>query len=279
MAKKSFLSNKKIVIDKRESGIFGNELGVKRVLELEVALIDPNPFQPRLEMNQEELQELADSIKTQGLIQPITVRKSRAGRYEIVAGHRRLAAVKLLEKETISTLIADITDEQMKVQVLIENIQRSDLNHLEVAIGIETIKKSMDIEYIEIGSMIGKSSAYITKVMSILKLSELIKEEVRMGRYKTLNVLYALNQHIKDHSKQNELYKEIINRKLNEVAAIELISPKNEKVVRSRGGYVFLSKSKGNVLSFSLDFKTISDDERLDAIAELEAVIQRLKSA
>lgn len=157
---------------------------------LKISDIRPNPYQPRKTFNQESLQELADSIKEVGVIQPILVRKSISG-YELLAGERRLRASKLADKNDIPAIIIEVTDQDMMEYALLENIQREDLNIVEEALGYEQLIKKLKYTQEELAKRIGKSRAHITNVLRILKLPQevldlLSKNKLTFGHARAL---------------------------------------------------------------------------------------------
>src|SRR6266568_2785409 len=131
--------------------------------------IDPNPVQPRRVFEPERLQELANSIKVNGIIQPIVVRAS-GGRYQLVAGERRWRAAKLAGLETVPVVIQDIPDERLLEITLIENIQREDLNPIETAVAFERLAKELNLSHEQIGERTGKDRSTITNLLRLLQL-------------------------------------------------------------------------------------------------------------
>jgi len=169
--------------------IFGN-LGTEvvhpktgeSILEVEISKISPNPFQPRSEFGKEEIQELADSIREKGLLQPILLRKHGAG-FQIVAGERRFRATQLLGSPLISALVRDqLSDRDMMEMALIENIQRVQLNVIEEAIAYEQLINNCGITHEELAQKLGKSRSAITNTLRLLKLDDELKALIREGK-------------------------------------------------------------------------------------------------
>jgi ParB family transcriptional regulator, chromosome partitioning protein len=131
--------------------------------------IDPNPMQPRRVFEPTRLQELADSIRANGIIQPIVVRPS-GGRYQLVAGERRWRAAKLAGLESIPAVIQDIPDERLLEITLIENIQREDLNPIEAATAFDRMSKELNLSHEQIGERTGKDRSTITNLLRLLQL-------------------------------------------------------------------------------------------------------------
>lgn len=139
--------------------------------EIPIALIHPNPFQPRKSFNENELIMLAQSIKENGLIQPVSVRKSEGG-FELVAGERRLRACTLLNKEKISAIVYELDDREAAAWTVVENLQRSDLGIFEEAEGIEKLVFLWDVSREEAASRLGMAPSTLSNKLRLLKLSD-----------------------------------------------------------------------------------------------------------
>lgn len=144
---------------------------------LSISLLHPGKFQPRKYFDEESLNELADSIKRNGIIQPIVVRKdpNNEGYYEIIAGERRWRASKIAGLEEVPVVIKDLSDKACLEIAIIENIQRQDISPIEEGEAYQRLKNEFFYTYKELGSVIGKSESYITNMTRILTLSENIK--------------------------------------------------------------------------------------------------------
>lgn len=173
-------SNERIDFDNFENEIVKNT-SKDEIVELNIADIRSNPYQPRKSFDEQALNELAESIKEHGLVQPIIVKKSIKG-YEIVAGERRTKASKIAGKTTIPAIIRDFNDTQMMEIALIENIQRENLNPIEEANAYEKILTAENITQEELAKKFGKSRSYITNILGILRLPENIKNYVVEGK-------------------------------------------------------------------------------------------------
>ncbi len=149
--------------------------------ELKISEIRPNPYQPRVEFDENGLKELADSIKENGVFQPILVRKSVQG-YELVAGERRLRASKLAEKTTIPALIVEFDDRQMMEISLLENIQRKDLTAIEVAKAYRQLMDKLNYTQDELAKRIGKSRTNVANMLRLLSLPEEVRTMVNEGK-------------------------------------------------------------------------------------------------
>ncbi len=173
-------SNERIDFDNFENEIVKNT-SKDEIVELNIADIRSNPYQPRKSFDEQALNELAESIKEHGLVQPIIVKKSIKG-YEIVAGERRTKASKIAGKTTIPAIIRDFNDTQMMEIALIENIQRENLNPIEEANAYEKILTTENITQEELAKKFGKSRSYITNILGILRLPENVKNYVIEGK-------------------------------------------------------------------------------------------------
>ncbi|MCG1010601.1 ParB/RepB/Spo0J family partition protein [Salinicoccus sp. ID82-1] len=145
------------------------------VIELKISDIRRNPYQPRVEFNEEKLKELAESIENHGVIQPIIVRKSVKG-YDIVAGERRYRASRLLGRETIPAIIKEMTDTEMMELAIIENLQRENLNPLEEALSYRQLMSTLNITQSEVAQRLGKSRPYIANMLRLLNLPQTIRQ-------------------------------------------------------------------------------------------------------
>ena len=152
------------------------------VHEVELDKISPNPFQPRLEFADAELQELAASIAQSGLIQPIFLRKHEGG-YQIVSGERRFRAFQRLKLDRIPALVREqVSDRDMRELALVENIQRVQLNALEEALAYEQLANEVGLTHEEIAGKVGKSRAAVTNTLRLLKLEPEVREWLREGK-------------------------------------------------------------------------------------------------
>lgn len=153
------------------------------VVKTPVDQIDANPFQPRLEFNEDELQSLSDSIRTQGLLQPILIRShpEAIGRYQIVAGERRFRAAARAGLTEIPAIVRETSDSDAAVLALVENLQRQDLNPLEEAEGYQRLLHEFGLTHETLGNAVSKSRAHIGNTVRLLKLSDPIKQRIREG--------------------------------------------------------------------------------------------------
>ena len=166
-----------------ECGALNNRQTVRevKVVKVPIEKVIPNPYQPRKTFNEESLNELAQSIKIYGIIEPIIVKKSVKG-YEIVAGERRTKAAKLAGLTKVPAIVKDFSDEDMMEIALLENIQREDLNPIDEATSINGIIKMRGFTQEEFAQRFGKSRSYITNLLGLLRLPKSVQEKVKSGK-------------------------------------------------------------------------------------------------
>ena len=167
--------NKEIVTDSETPAASGD------VLRIPVRIIEPNPFQPRLTFDQEALEELAESIRTLGLIQPITVRRTSDGKYQIISGERRFRASKLAGMEMIPAYIRDTNDPGMLEMAIVENVQREDLDPIETALGYQRLIDECDLTQEQMAQRVGKKRASVTNYLRLLKLPAKVQHDLKVG--------------------------------------------------------------------------------------------------
>lgn len=200
----------------------GNAIQVQKI---DLDLIDTNPFQPRTEFNPEELQELADTIREQGLIQPITVRKFN-GRFQIVSGERRTRAARLAGWKTIDAYVHELlSDKKMAEWSLIENIQRVDLNAIEIGKSYEKLIENYGYTHEDLAKSVGKSRSAITNSLRLLKLPEQVQTWIAEGKISQSAARALLSPEIADPER---VAREIIEKGMN-VREIENLSQKKKK--------------------------------------------------
>jgi len=171
---------KKAPAGKAEASTISPGDGDLRQLPLE--FLQRGKYQPRIDFDEAALQELADSIKAQGVMQPIVVRSIGADRYEIVAGERRWRASQLAALDTIPAIVRDISDETAIAMALIENIQRENLNPLEEARALKRLQTEFDLSQQEVATAVGKSRPVIANLMRLLSLEREVLEMLEHGR-------------------------------------------------------------------------------------------------
>jgi len=159
----------------------GVEIGTKRVLDIPIELVSPNPDQPRQDFNEKQVSELAESIKENGVIQPIIVQR-RGEKYEIIAGERRWRAAHLAGFETIPAILKEVTEKKSLELALIENIQRENLNPVEEAMAYQALIDKFGLTQEKIADVVNKDRSSIANIIRLLKLPEEILNDIRTGR-------------------------------------------------------------------------------------------------
>lgn len=212
--------------------IFGKEKQINKVISININEISPNPNQPRTEFNEQELQQLSDSIRINGLLQPLTVRKNIYNKYELISGERRLRASKLAGLTEIPAIVVDTDERQSAIFALIENIQRADLNFFEEALAIKNLISEWNITQEEASERLGKAQSTLANKLRLLKLND---EEQQMILQNGLTERHARALlKINDEEKRSQALIHIIEKKMNVIQAetyIEqlLSAPKPEK--------------------------------------------------
>jgi ParB family chromosome partitioning protein len=208
-----------------------NSLG--SVNEIKISEIEVNPFQPRTEFDSQALSELADSIKLQGLIQPITVRRLNANSYQLISGERRLRASKLAGLVQIPAYIRLANDQQMLEMALIENIQRENLNAIEVALSFQRMIDECNLKQEELGERVSKNRSTVTNYLRLLRLPPAIQASIRdgaitMGHAKTLIT-------IEDPTKQIFIHQHIIQQGLSVRKTEEMVRDMQNSPAKKEG--------------------------------------------
>jgi ParB family chromosome partitioning protein len=153
----------------------------ERYQEVDISLLNPGAYQPRRQMDSAALEELANSIESQGIIQPIVVRKQGAG-YEIIAGERRFRAAKIAGLTEVPIIIRDLSDQAVLAIALIENIQRQDLNAIEEATALNRLMEEFDLTHLEVAKAVGRSRAAVTNILRLLKLQPEVRQLLEEGK-------------------------------------------------------------------------------------------------
>ena len=194
---------------------------VGSIAQLPLEQIEPNPFQPRVDFDDTALGELSTSIKEQGIIQPITVRKLGYDKYQIISGERRYKASKLAGLKTIPAYIRVANDQGMLEMAIVENIQREDLNALEVALSYKRLIDECGLTQEELSERLGKNRSTVTNFLRLLKLPPDILASVRDGKISMGHARAILG--VDDIDKQLYIYREILNKNLS-VRDVELLA-------------------------------------------------------
>ena len=189
-------------------GDFGEEIREKSPYQmLPIHKVEPNPNQPRRDFDPEELQSLAESIGTHGVVQPLTVREMDSGYYQIIAGERRWRAARMAELREIPAVIIEADDKKAMELALIENLQRQDLNPVEEALGYQSLIEDFALTQEEAAARVGKSRPAVANALRLLSLSPSVLERVRKGELSAGHARAILT--IKDPKKQAEVAQKI----------------------------------------------------------------------
>ena len=270
--------------DITSSDISGNYVA-GAVAELNIDFIEANPFQPRTDFDDTALNELAESIKIQGVIQPVTVRKMGRDKYQLISGERRLRASKMAGLKTIPVFIRVANDEQMLEMALIENTHREGLNAIEIALSYQRLIEECNITQEQLSEKVGKDRSTVTNFLRLLKLPPEVQVALRDGFISMSQARAIIN--IEDKTKQLIILKEIIDKDLSVRQVEELVRSLNTKNVKTKKqkdvlpeAFIYkvdsLSKSLNTKVkinrnskgkgSLTIDFKNDEDFERLIAI-------------
>jgi ParB family transcriptional regulator, chromosome partitioning protein len=241
--------------DKNADQIIGN------IIEIDLKSIEVNPFQPRTHFNEEALQELANSILELGVIQPITVRKLEGAHFQLVSGERRLRAAKSIGLETIPAYVRLANDEEMLLMALVENIQRKDLDPIEVALSYQQLIDQVSLTQEELSQRVGKKRTTVTNYLRLLKLDPIIQTGMRDGFISMGHGRAIIN--IDDNEDQLAIYKRIIDRNLSVRQTEDLVhqfksnSDTKPKTVLSQPEYIYdIEKSFANFFGSKVHIKS-----------------------
>ena len=248
--------------DKNADKLVGN------ILEIELSAIEENPFQPRTNFNEEALNELAASIKELGVIQPITVRKLSGNKFQLVSGERRFRASKKIGATTIPAYIRIANDQEMLEMALVENIQRSDLDPIEIALSYQQLIEEIKLTQEELSKRVGKNRTAVTNYLRLLKLDPIIQTGIRDG-FLTMGHGRALIN-IENQNVQLDIYKRIIENNLSVRQTEELVRhTKEEKRSSKKGSSInetpdFIKESEQEINDFfgqKVEFKLLGNNK------------------
>ncbi len=201
--------------DKNADKVIGN------IVEIDINAIEVNPFQPRTNFSEESLRELASSIKELGIIQPITVRKTDFNKYQLVSGERRYRASKLVGLETIPAYIRIANDQETLEMALVENIQRQDLDPIEIALSYQRLIEEINLTQEQMSERVGKKRSTISNYLRLLKLDPIIQTGIRDGFISMGHGRALIN--IEDQADQLHIYEKIVSKKLSVRQTEELV--------------------------------------------------------
>lgn len=221
--------------------------GINTIL---LSQVEANPFQPRVDFKDDALHELSESIRQQGIIQPITVRKMGHDRYQIISGERRFKASKMAGLESIPAYIRIANDQNMLEMALVENIQRENLNALEIAISYHRLMEECGISQEELADKVGKDRTTVINYLRMLKLPPQIQTAVRDGKITMGHARAIIN--VSDVGLQLKIYNDILENELSVRKVEDLV---RESVKKKSA----ITKPIKNATSLDIEFKSIED--------------------
>ncbi|NNK87238.1 MAG: ParB/RepB/Spo0J family partition protein [Flavobacteriaceae bacterium] len=234
----------KSVSDKNADQVIG------QIVELDINRIEVNPFQPRTQFNEETLRELASSIQELGVIQPITVRKTGFNKFQLVSGERRYRASKMIGLNTIPAYVRLANDQEMLEMALVENIQRQDLDPIEIALSYQRLIKDINLTQEQLSERVGKNRSTIANYLRLLKLDPIVQTGMRDGFISMGHGRALVN--IEDPQIQLEVYEQILLDKLSVRETEELVRDfKSPKKIKSRRKQEIPEFIKDGVRDFS----------------------------
>ena len=201
--------------------------GINEILEIEIDKIQPNPYQPRKQFNQERLNELVQSIKTQGIIQPVVLTRGDNDKYTLVVGERRWRAARILGMKTIPAIVKEMNNKQIMETALIENIQREDLNPIELAHAYKKLIDEFKYTQEELSEIVGRSRSSIANILRLLKLPEHIQNAIQENKITEGHGRALLA--VEDEEKRERLFKKMITDKVTVREAEKKAKLKKEK--------------------------------------------------
>jgi len=231
---------------------------VGKIIELEINEIEINPSQPRSNFSETLIKELADSIKSLGLIQPITVRKLNSNKFQLISGERRFRAAKLINLIKIPAYVRVANDEEILEMALVENIQRKNLDPIEIALSYQRLIMEANITQDALSERVGKKRSTIANYIRLLKLDPIIQTGIRDGFLSMGHGRAIIN--IEETDKQLEIYEKIISKKLS--------VRQTEKIVNKLKNEIISPSHINNIMS---DF---SDEIAKEIQTQLDATIQ-----
>ena len=212
------------------------ELIIGSIVDLPIEKISNNPFQPRTHFNEESIKELSTSIKQLGVIQPVTVRKMKGNKYQLVSGERRLRASKLAGLKTIPSYVRLADDKESLEMALVENIQRQDLDPIEIGLSYQRLIDEIKLTQDQLSERVGKKRSTIANYMRLLKLDPIIQTGIR-DQFITMGHGRAL-VNISDSKLQIDLYKKIVKKGLSVRGVESLVKNLRDTKTKSSDNYL-----------------------------------------
>lgn len=220
------------------------------ISNIKISQIEVNPYQPRTGFDAQSLHELSESIKLQGLIQPITVRRVGQNSYQLISGERRLRASKMAGLTELPAYIRTANDQQMLEMALIENIQRENLNAIEVAISFQRMIEECNLKQEELGDRVSKNRSTVTNYLRLLKLPPVIQASIRDNELSIGHARALIS--VEDIDKQLFIHKEIIDKGLSVRKVEELVRAIQSGALRKKPG--------NKPVPISFQYQKVQDD-------------------
>lgn len=245
----------------------------EEIIELNVEELRPNPYQPRTVFDEDALNELAESIKENGVIEPIIVKKSIKG-YDVIAGERRLKASKIAGKKTIPAIIRQLSDDKMAEIALLENLQRENLTALEEARAYKSLQEKLNLTQEQLAKKVSKSRSHITNMLGLLRLPNEVQDMIQEKKL-TMGHARALSK-LEDRDEIIKMADEIANEKLSVRNVEEKSSEKKKKVEtkKKRNEYEYVQ----DMLREKLDTKVKIKDKKIEitfvSIQDLNRILE-----
>ncbi len=247
-------------------GILNDSIRTQSNIEIPLEQIEINPFQPRADFNEEALKELANSIIVHGVIQPITVRQLDTNKFQLIAGERRLRASKLAGKKNIPAYVRKADDQEMLEIALIENIQREELNAVEIAINYKRLMEECNLNQEQLGVRLGKNRTTVTNYLRLLKLPPDVLSAIKTKKLTMGHARAIIN--IEDPVAQLDIFRETIQRELS-VRQVEELAKSYKTTKKSD-----VKKSEKPVLP--LAYRKIQDE--LTSLLSTKVQVKRNKN-
>ena len=244
------------------SDIAGSPAVSGSISNISVEKIETNPFQPRTDFDEQALKELAESIRQQGIIQPVTVRKMGYDRYQIISGERRFRASKLAGLEFIPAYVRIANDQSMLEMALVENIQRENLNPIEIGISYKRLTDECNLSQDQLADKVGKDRSTVTNYMRLLRLPPKIQAAIRDGLISMGHARAIIN--VDDIGTQLKIFDEIINNNLS--------VRKVEELVRSTSGKKTKPGKETKLKHQAFEYKDI--EKRLEGFYETRVEVK-----
>ena len=259
------------------------------ILRIPIGMIEPNPFQPRMSFDQEALQELAESIRTFGLIQPVTVRHKANGKYQIISGERRYRACQIAGMDMIPAYIREANDQGMLEMAIVENIQRENLDPIEVAMSYRRLIEECSLTQEQMAERVGKKRVSVTNYLRLLKLPAKVQHDIKVGLLSVGHAKVLLS--VEDSVLQEQLCDLVVKNDMSVRALEEKIkklgSEGAEKPVRQQqlpDTYTKVLEHMGKYFGNNISLKRSASGKgtitvRFDSDAEIERFLSALDKA